>query len=64
MALCKLKACDFVIWTLRGLLVVKVKFNETFWKERMLPKLMTFYKEAIVSEALSERVRRGIPLKK
>ena len=64
MALCKLKACDFVIWTLRGLLVVKVKFNETFWKKQMLPKLVTFYKEAIVSEALSERVRRGIPLKK
>lgn len=62
MALCKLKECDFVIWTLKGLLVIRVKFNETFWKKQMLPKLVRFFKEAIVSEALTERVKRGIPL--
>ena len=64
LALCKLKVCDFVICTLRGLLVIKVQFNETFWKKRIFPNLITFFKEAIVSEALSERVKRGIPLKK
>jgi len=64
MALCKLRVCDFVIWTLKGLLVMRVKFDETFWKKQMLPKLITFFKEAIVSEALTERVKRGIPLKK
>ena len=56
--------CDFVIWILKGLLVIRVKFNEIFWKKQMLPKLMTFFKEAIVSEALTERFRRGILLKK
>lgn len=64
MALCKLKIYDFVIWTLKGLLVIRVKFNETFWKEKMLPKLVAFFKEAIVTEILTERVRRGIPLTK
>ena len=64
MALCKLSVCDFVIWILKGLLVIRVKFNEIFWKKQMLPKLMTFFKEAIVSEALTERFRRGILLKK
>ena len=60
MALCKLKICDFVIWTLQGLLVIRVKF-ETFWK-KMLSKLVAFFKVAIVSEVLTERVRRGIPM--
>ena len=64
MALCKLKICDFVIWTLKGLLVIKVKFDETFWKKKMLPKLVAFFKVAIVSEVLTERLRRGIPLTK
>ena len=64
MALCKLKICDSVIWTLKGLLVIKVKFDETFWKKKMLPKLVAFFKVAIVSEVLTERLRRGIPLTK
>ena len=64
MALCKLKICDFVIWTLKSLLVIRVKFDETFWKKKMLPKLEEFFKVAIVTEVLTERVRRGIPLTK
>ena len=64
MALCKLKICDFVIWTLKSLLVIRVKFDETFWKKKMLPKLEEFFKVAIVTEVLTERVRRRIPLTK
>ena len=64
MALCKLKIWDFVIWTLKGLLVLRVKFDEAFWKKKMLPNLVAFFKVAIVSEVLTERVRRGIPLTK
>lgn len=64
MALCKLKICDFVIWTLKGLLVIRIKFDETFWKEKMIPKLVAFFKVAIVTEVLTERVKRRIPLTK
>ena len=61
MALCKLKKCDFVIWTLKSLLVIRVKFAETFCKKIMLPKLVEFFNVAIVTEVLTERVRRGSP---
>ena len=64
MALCKLKLCGFLIWKLKILLVIRVKFDETFWKKKMLPKLMEFFKVAIVTEVLTERIRRGIPLTK
>lgn len=64
MALCKLKICDFVKWTLNGLLVIRIKFDETFWREKMIPKLVAFYKVATVTEVLTERVKRRIPLTK
>ena len=38
------------------------KGYETFWKKKMLPKLVEFFKVAIVTEVLTERVRRVIPL--
>ena len=56
MALCKLKICDFVIWTLNRLLVIRIKFDQTFCREKMIPKLVAFFKVAIVTEVLTERV--------
>ena len=36
------KWCDFVVWTLKGMSVERIKFDEQLW-ERMFTKLKTFY---------------------
>lgn len=60
MVFCKFKICDFVIWIFKSLLVIRVKFDEIFWKKKMFLKLEEFFKVVIVIEVLIERVRRGI----
>ena len=37
--------CDLVIYTLKGILIVYVKFHSELWDE-MLEKLVTFFLEA------------------
>lgn len=42
--------------------VQTIKFNEKFWEDEMLPKLVTFYKKAMLPEMLTDRVKRGLKL--
>lgn len=62
MAVTGLTRCDFVIWTLRGMLTFSVSFDSTFWHEMAKPKLKQFFEEYIVAEILTERVWRALPL--
>ena len=45
----KRKWCDFVVWTPKGTLIERIYFNPAFW-ENMLPKLESFYDNAILPE--------------
>ncbi|KAK3106389.1 hypothetical protein FSP39_018991 [Pinctada imbricata] len=55
------KYCDFVVWTLKGFSVQRIKFDENFWSN-MLCKLNKFYLHAVLPELYSSRVKRGLPL--
>ena len=61
MAIMCLTHCDFVIWTLRGVLVIPVKFDAQFW-EQSKSKLRIFFEKYVVAEILTERVWRALPL--
>ena len=41
--------CDLVIYTLKGILIVNIKFESDLWNE-MLQKLGNFFVEYIVQE--------------
>ena len=47
------KWCDFVIYTDKGLTVETISFNESFWKDKLLPALSSFYKSCVAPEIVS-----------
>lgn len=61
LALTSRKWCDFVVWTLKGLAIHRIYFDELFWND-MQTKLKSFYTLALLPELFSSRVKRGIPL--
>ena len=53
--------CDFVIWTLRGMLILPVKFDSAFW-EQSKAALQLFFHKYVVCEILTERIWWALPL--
>ena len=53
--------CDFVIWTMTGMLVIPVKFDVEFWANAK-HQLQMFFEKFVVAEILTERVWRALPL--
>ena len=62
MAITGTKRCNFVVWTLAGVLVLPVEFDEDFWADIAKPMLVKFFNDYVVDEILTERVWRGLPL--
>ena len=58
LALTSRKWCDFVIWTLKGISIERINFDQTFWLQ-MVQKLDKFYTSAIIPELMTNRVKRG-----
>ncbi|KAK7502268.1 hypothetical protein BaRGS_00006632 [Batillaria attramentaria] len=50
--------CDFVVWTLKGMSIERIAFDESHW-QTMLTKLKGFYVDAVVPEIFTQRVKRG-----
>jgi len=61
MAVTGLTHCDFVIWTMCGMLVVPVEFDTEFWSTAKC-QLQMFFENFVVAEILTERVWRALPL--
>ena len=55
--------CDFVVFTKKGISVERVPFNENYWKDRLLPKLIEFYDKCILPEIVSPIHALGLPLR-
>ena len=53
--------CDFVLWTLCGMLILPVKFDTAFW-ETSRAALQRFFHQYVVCEILTERIWRALPL--
>ena len=39
--------CDFIVWTSKGLLVRRVKYNDVYWRSEMLPHLTAFFSDVL-----------------
>ena len=50
--------CDFVVWTLKGMLVECIKFDPNFWED-MKSKLVRFHREAVLPELALPRHPTG-----
>ena len=58
LAITKREWCDFVVWTPKGLSVERIVADQEFW-ERIKPKLVQFYKQAVLPELAFPRFQRG-----
>ena len=45
--------CDFVIYTCKGLSVERIPFDNEFWNNELLPKLVEFYDKCLAPEIVS-----------
>ncbi|XP_071087830.1 uncharacterized protein [Haliotis cracherodii] len=61
MALTKRTWCDFVVWTLKGISIERITFDENKWHQ-MVTRLRSFYLSAIIPEKYTLRVQRGVSL--
>lgn len=55
LALARLEQCNLIIYTLKGILVVPVKFDKELW-DKMVEKLSKFFLEHMVPEILSGKI--------
>lgn len=55
--------CYFVVWTPKDLFYQIIHKDEAFW-ESQVPKLITFYKTALLPELIDPRKVRGQELRK
>ena len=55
--------CDFVVFTGKGLSVQRIEFDKSFWKDRLLPKLVDFYNNCVVPEIVSPVHPLGLPIR-
>ena len=60
MAIMNLKWCDFVVWSAKGLIVLKIEFEPEFWDE-IQPKLINFQHSQICPEFFEMRICRNLP---
>ena len=63
MAITQRRWCDFVMYTLRGISVERLYFNEKFWTEELLPKLTEFYDNCVAPEIVSPMHSIGLPVR-
>ena len=58
LAITKRSWCDFVIWTPLGIMVDHIDASREFW-EKIKPKLVEFYKKAVLPELAHSRFQSG-----
>jgi len=59
MGITEIYCCDLVIYTLRGILIVHVKFDRDLWIE-MLEKLRNFFLEFMVQELFHRDILKSL----
>ena len=55
--------CDFIIYTLKGISVQRITFNQSYWKDKLLPKLTAFYDNCVAPELVSPVHSLGLPIR-
>ena len=57
------KYCLFILYTPKGIHIVREEYDRQFWNIKMEPKLTRFYMECLLPEIVDSRVRRNMPIK-
>jgi YqaJ-like viral recombinase domain len=39
--------CHFVVWTMKDIVIIPVKFDKLFWDNELFPKLVSYFNEII-----------------
>ncbi|CAN7947615.1 unnamed protein product [Ixodes pacificus] len=54
---------DFVVFTLKGIDIQRIQWDDTFWSTNMEPFLLRFYMECMLPEIADPREPRSMPLR-
>ena len=55
--------CDFVAYTTKGINVQRIKFDNNYWENILLPKLSEFYDNCLAPEIVSPVHALGLPIR-
>lgn len=55
--------CDFVVYTTKGISVQRIKFDNHYWENILLPKLTEFYDNCLAPEIVSPIHAVGLPIR-
>ncbi len=55
--------CDFVVFTLKGLSIQRIAFDQEFWQTELLPKLTDFFDNCLAPEVVSPVHVLGLPVR-
>ena len=55
--------CDFVVYTKKGISVERIPFNETYWNNKLLPKLVEIYDSCVLPEIARPVHALGLPVR-
>ena len=54
--------CNFVVWSLKGMAVERINFDQDLWADTK-PKLLNFYQKALLPELALPRLPSGQPIR-
>lgn len=55
--------CDFVVFTTKGISVQRIPFDNDYWDNELLPKLIDFYENCLAPEIVSPIHVLGMPVR-
>lgn len=55
--------CYFVVWTPRGFIMDKIQRDESFWNDKIEPRVTEFYMNSLLPEIIDSRRDRGFPIR-
>ncbi|KAH8037706.1 hypothetical protein HPB51_015751 [Rhipicephalus microplus] len=55
--------CDFVVYTTKGIHVQEIRRDDAFWRAKMEPFLLRFYKDCILPEIVDSRLARSMDVR-
>lgn len=55
--------CYLVTWTPAGIIYIKIQRDREFFQNEMLPKLLSFYFNALLPEIVDSRKKRGMAIR-
>ncbi|KAL1425462.1 hypothetical protein MTO96_003539 [Rhipicephalus appendiculatus] len=56
--------CDFVVYTTKGIHVQEVRRDDAFWRTKVEPFLLRFYKDCVLPEIVDSRLARSMAVRR